>query len=1057
MTGWSQIYLDLIFQVYGLAFFVLGIVVLVQPRRDTTLSFAPDLGWLAIFGITHGLLEFLAEERLHHFTPWLVWLSAVLLIVSYTALLEFGRRAWNNSADAFRLPVALVYGVVVTGVAALTLWATDPQIGLDAGMRYLVGVPAALLTGAVMLKIDQRDKNLQISFWLRTAALAFIAYGLLSLFIASSDPGLPAWFPTTADFVVFTGFPVQLGRALCAVLATVAFVMLIHRSIKNTSDALQQERNKELQYERKKAEQELQQFKNTLDQTLDCVFMFHADNLCFSYLNEGALQQVGYSREELLNMHPYDIKPEFSELEFREMIAPLVSGEQASFNFETVHQHKDGHRIPVEIFLQYIEHPEERSHFVALVRDITQRKQFELSLMQNEERLNEAQRIAKVGSWELDLRTSELTWSDEIYRIFELDKEQFDATYEVFLKAIHPADRDTVNNAYTDSLLNREPYEIVHRLKMDDGRIKIVRETCESYFADDGNPVRSVGTIQDITELHKAEQETERNRARFEAIFESIPDAIIYADPDRNIRMVNSAAIQLFGYEESELTGKQTRALYSSAVEFKRQGEQHFNADNESIDTPYNVTYRCKNGKTFLGETLGVSVKSSSGEELGHLGVIRDVSERVQVEAILKSLAEGASNIEFTAFLQEALAHMTVLYDCEYGLIGELQKDGKHIRTLAVWGNGELMDNFEYALAGTPCQDVFKKRNILVPEHVSQIYSGDQLLVDMGVESYFGVPLSTSEGHTIGIIAIMSTRPLQLNALTEPVLEVFARRIALELERNITNQELQQYREHLEELVEERTDELRTAQDKLVRKERLATLGQLTAAVSHELRNPLSAMKPSLYVIQKMADKSNELLQKSIQRVDRNVNRCDRIIDELLDFTRFTVLNKDATHFDEWLESVIDEQDIHKDIQIKKDFSLKDVELRVDTSRLRRAVINVLDNACQAMLEDEQLDKVRQGSCLEVKTRRRKQRIEIIITDTGVGMSDDVLGKVFEPLFSTKGFGVGLGMSIVRQIMALHDGGVELDTTEGRGTSVTLWLPCSTSETDKKQGAVCAG
>jgi len=131
---------------------------------------------------------------------------------------------------------------------------------------------------------------------------------------------------------------------------------------------------------RKRAEQKLRQFKSALDQTLDCVFMFDADNLRFIYVNEGALNQVGYTSEELLLMHPYDIKPDYLESEFRTLIEPMLNGAEVSLNIETIHQHKNGQRLPVEIFLQYIASEDEPSRFVAIVRDITERKRSEAEL-----------------------------------------------------------------------------------------------------------------------------------------------------------------------------------------------------------------------------------------------------------------------------------------------------------------------------------------------------------------------------------------------------------------------------------------------------------------------------------------------------------------------------------------------------------------------------------------------------------------------------------------------------------------------------------------------------
>jgi len=119
--------------------------------------------------------------------------------------------------------------------------------------------------------------------------------------------------------------------------------------------------------------------------------------------------------------------------------------------------------------------------------------------------LNEAQYIAQVGSWELDLINGVLIWTDEVFHLFELDKAKFAASYEAFLNAIHPEDRDAVNAAYRRSLQTQEPYEITHRLLMPDGRIKYVTERGVSCFNAEGKPVRSVGTVQDVTLLKQTE------------------------------------------------------------------------------------------------------------------------------------------------------------------------------------------------------------------------------------------------------------------------------------------------------------------------------------------------------------------------------------------------------------------------------------------------------------------------------------------------------------------------------------------------------------------------
>jgi two-component system, LuxR family, sensor kinase FixL len=141
-----------------------------------------------------------------------------------------------------------------------------------------------------------------------------------------------------------------------------------------------------------------------------------------------------------------------------------------------------------------------------IAEDITDSKKVYGELLKSELRLKESQLIAKLGSWELDFTTNLLTWSDEVFRIFEIDKEHFGATYEAFLEMIHPDDRDAVNEAYTRHLADHIPYEITHRLRMPDGRIKYVFERCKSEYHN-GNPLRSIGTIQDITERKRLEKE----------------------------------------------------------------------------------------------------------------------------------------------------------------------------------------------------------------------------------------------------------------------------------------------------------------------------------------------------------------------------------------------------------------------------------------------------------------------------------------------------------------------------------------------------------------------
>ena len=128
-------------------------------------------------------------------------------------------------------------------------------------------------------------------------------------------------------------------------------------------------------------------------------------------------------------------------------------------------------------------------------------------LLKTEALFERVQRMAKIGTWTHDISNDRLEWSEEVYRIFEVSPEQFDGAYEFFLAAVHPEDRMAVNASYISSLERQTPYGIEYRLLMPDGRVKYVREECETRFSDAGEPILSLGTVQDITALKILQEE----------------------------------------------------------------------------------------------------------------------------------------------------------------------------------------------------------------------------------------------------------------------------------------------------------------------------------------------------------------------------------------------------------------------------------------------------------------------------------------------------------------------------------------------------------------------
>jgi signal transduction histidine kinase len=255
-------------------------------------------------------------------------------------------------------------------------------------------------------------------------------------------------------------------------------------------------------------------------------------------------------------------------------------------------------------------------------------------------------------------------------------------------------------------------------------------------------------------------------------------------------------------------------------------------------------------------------------------------------------------------------------------------------------------------------------------------------------------------------------------------------------ERKAAESELEKYRAHLEELVTERTSQLQAAQEELIQKGRLAVLGQLTATVSHEIRNPLGTVANALYLLKdSLAGEEHAHLARPLELAERNVVRCDNIISDLLDFSRQRTIEKEPLKIDAWFAELLDEISFPDEVQCHWDLTSQATVL-ADSERLRRVMVNVITNALQALAEISNANKR-----VEIQTRIVDSRCEILICDNGSGMCEEVMSRIFEPMFSTKNFGVGLGVPIIKNIMDGHGGGVHYRSKPNIGTTVTMWLP----------------
>lgn len=207
-------------------------------------------------------------------------------------------------------------------------------------------------------------------------------------------------------------------------------------------------------------------------------------------------------------------------------------------------------------------------------RLLEEKRQADEELRESRDRLRRSQEIAHVGSWELDLMTNRLIWSDEVYRIFGLEPQEFEGSYEAFLDAVHPDDRSAVNAAYSGSLREgKDYYEIEHRVvRKRTGEIRNVHEKCDHIRDASGRIVRSIGMVQDITERKKAEQELLAQRNLFSLVFENAPYVLILVNREWRVENINRKGVAAAGRPRESLLGILGGEVFRCVNSFHDQG-----------------------------------------------------------------------------------------------------------------------------------------------------------------------------------------------------------------------------------------------------------------------------------------------------------------------------------------------------------------------------------------------------------------------------------------------------------------------------------------------------
>ncbi len=417
-----------------------------------------------------------------------------------------------------------------------------------------------------------------------------------------------------------------------------------------------------------------------MESAVDGILVIDADGIIQDF-NPAAEKLFGYSANEAIGRNIRFLMPEpYRSQHDRYIKNHLTTGEKKIIGIgrEVTGLRKDGTIFPMDLAVSKMV-IDGKIYFTGIMHDIKHLKHTELALRQSEERLKRSQEFANIGTWDWNIRTGELYWSEMIGPLFGYPTGTLETTYENFLNAVHPEDCQAVVDAVNDCIEKGTEYNIEHRVIWPDGTVHWMLEQGDVIRGENGVPQHMLGVVQDITQRKRAEEELERQKTLFESVFRDVPDAMMLVNTERQIVMCNPAVESIFGYPETELIGRSISVLYHDLEDYRRQGEKRYHPQSSIEGNSYVVKYKKRDGGVFSGETVGGPIHDKQGSVIGYIGVIRDITERERTQQELleaKELAERANQAK-SQFLSNMSHELRTPLNAVLGFAQLLQADEK--------------------------------------------------------------------------------------------------------------------------------------------------------------------------------------------------------------------------------------------------------------------------------------------------------------------------------------------------------------------------------------------
>ncbi|MEM2102664.1 MAG: PAS domain S-box protein [Candidatus Bathyarchaeia archaeon] len=542
-------------------------------------------------------------------------------------------------------------------------------------------------------------------------------------------------------------------------------------------------------------------------------------------------------------------------------------------------------------------------------------------------------------------------------------------------------------------------YELVLRRK--NGEPRYFQVSASPLWNDDGSFAGSIGIALDVTEQKLAEKKILESQQKFKALFSGNPEATVYVDSGFRVLDVNPRFEELFGFSLDEIKGKYINDVL---VPKNLKDEARALDKKAGMGYVYYDTVRRRKDGSLVPVLISAAPIVAEGRLIGYVGVYKDVTELKQMMEELRESEEKFRNI-FEG------ANDAIVYGDSTGRILGINRKCEEVAGVK---REEIVGKHFWKLGFVSPKDVPKIISRLKSRMMGKPAGGFELVIKSkdGKRRFLEVNVSTLRrgGLPAGFLAIVRDVTERKQMMTK----------------------LEEYSQMLEVLVEKRTKQLKEAQEQLLKAERLAAIGQVAAMVGHDLRNPLTGIAGAAYYLKtKLGSKMDKKSKEMVELIEKDIEYANNIISDLLDYSREVRLEVNVANPKLLLDKALSILKIPSNIKVTID-TQDEPTLKVDVEKIKRVFVNIIKNAVDAMPN---------GGNLTIKSKRKNGNVEIILTDTGMGMSKDVLEKIWTPFFTTKAKGMGLGLPICKRIIEAHGGNISVESVVGKGTKFTVTIP----------------